>query len=70
MVTVLCLEDDKLHCMSVPLILLPPPPLRALHLALKHKTHIDTVLAFREKYLTDIGCQETYEKFLECRGKV
>ena len=28
---------------------------RALELAIKHKTHVDTVLAFRQKYLQEFG---------------
>ena len=43
---------------------------RALQLALKHKTHVDTVLAFREKYLSEVGSKETLAKFVECQGKV
>ena len=43
---------------------------RALQLALKHKTHVDTVLAFRDKYLTELGCKETLATFVECQGKV
>ncbi|CAI7994445.1 Intraflagellar transport protein 80 homolog [Geodia barretti] len=43
---------------------------RALQLALKHKTHVDTVLAFREKHLTELGSKETLAKFIECQGKV
>jgi intraflagellar transport protein 80 len=43
---------------------------RALQLALKHKTHVDTVLAFREKHLTELGSKETLAKVIECQGKV
>lgn len=43
---------------------------RALQLALKHKTHVDTVLAFREKYLSELNTKETLTKFIECQGKV
>jgi hypothetical protein len=42
----------------------------SLQLALKHKTHVDTVLAFREKHLTELGSKETLAKFIECQGKV
>ena len=43
---------------------------RALQLALKHKTHVDTVLAFREKYLSEVCHQETIKSFVECKGQV
>ena len=39
-------------------------------MAIKHKTHIDTVLAFREQYLQDVGCQETLQQFMQYAGKV
>jgi intraflagellar transport protein 80 len=39
-------------------------------LAIKHKTHIDTVLAYREQYLQDVGCQETLQQFMQYAGKV
>ncbi|XP_043926400.1 intraflagellar transport protein 80 homolog isoform X2 [Protopterus annectens] len=38
---------------------------RALDLAVKHKTHVDTVFAFRQKYLNDFGRKETNKKFLQ-----
>lgn len=38
---------------------------RALDLALKYKTHVDTVLAFRNKYLSEWGKPETNQKFLK-----
>ncbi|KAL5476125.1 hypothetical protein EMCRGX_G026033 [Ephydatia muelleri] len=38
---------------------------RALELAVKYKTHIDTVMAFRQKYLAGIGCQESLKKFVQ-----
>jgi hypothetical protein len=31
---------------------------------------VDTVLAFREKHLTELGSKETLAKFIECQGKV
>lgn len=43
---------------------------RALALAVKYKTHVDTVLAFREKYLQDIGCKETLTHFQQLTGQV
>lgn len=39
--------------------------LRALELAVKHKTHVDTVLAYRQKYLNDFNKKETNERFLQ-----
>ena len=38
---------------------------RALNLALTYKTHVDTVLAYRMKYLEKVGLQEVNSKFLE-----
>ncbi|XP_030071802.1 intraflagellar transport protein 80 homolog [Microcaecilia unicolor] len=38
---------------------------RALELAVKHKTHVDTVLAFRQKYLEDFSKKETNQRFLQ-----
>eukprot|EP01013_Petalomonas_cantuscygni_P036802 TRINITY_DN674_c1_g1_i1.p2 TRINITY_DN674_c1_g1~~TRINITY_DN674_c1_g1_i1.p2 ORF type:complete len:830 (+),score=183.64 TRINITY_DN674_c1_g1_i1:144-2633(+) len=38
---------------------------QALKLALQHKTHVDTVLAFRQKALAKMGKQETHEAFLD-----
>ncbi|XP_026138840.1 intraflagellar transport protein 80 homolog isoform X2 [Carassius auratus] len=38
---------------------------RALELAVKHKTHVDTVLAHRQKFLQDFGKQETNKRFLQ-----
>ena len=38
---------------------------RALNLALTYKTHIDTVLAYRKRYLENVGLEETNSKFLE-----
>lgn len=37
--------------------------LRALDLALKHKTHIDTVLYLREQYLETLGKSENNNKY-------
>ncbi|XP_062521440.1 intraflagellar transport protein 80 homolog [Corticium candelabrum] len=39
---------------------------RALKIAIKHKTHVDTVIAFRQKYLQDLGKDETDKLFLKC----
>uniref|UniRef100_A0A8B9ZBE2 Intraflagellar transport protein 80 homolog n=1 Tax=Anas platyrhynchos TaxID=8839 RepID=A0A8B9ZBE2_ANAPL len=38
---------------------------RALELAVKHKTHVDTVLAYRQKFLEDFGKKETNKRFLQ-----
>eukprot|EP00994_Dinema_validum_P002678 NODE_159_length_2317_cov_91.151675_g113_i0.p1 GENE.NODE_159_length_2317_cov_91.151675_g113_i0~~NODE_159_length_2317_cov_91.151675_g113_i0.p1 ORF type:complete len:752 (-),score=174.38 NODE_159_length_2317_cov_91.151675_g113_i0:3-2258(-) len=38
---------------------------RALHLAVQHKTHIDTVLYFRQKYLNNFHKEEQSENFLK-----
>ena len=38
---------------------------RALELAVKHKTHVDTVLAFRARYLEKCKRPETSKKFLQ-----
>ena len=38
---------------------------RALSLAQQYKTHIDTVLAYREKYLKGVGLEETNSRFNE-----
>ena len=38
---------------------------RALDLAVKYKTHIDTVLGYRQKYLSDFQREETNSKFLQ-----
>lgn len=38
---------------------------RALELAVKHKTHVDTVLAYRQKYLDNFGRIEKSKRFLQ-----
>ncbi|ORY48676.1 WD40 repeat-like protein [Rhizoclosmatium globosum] len=38
---------------------------RALELAVKHKTHVDTVLYFREKYLRQIGRKEFIKSYIQ-----
>ncbi|XP_069692429.1 intraflagellar transport protein 80 homolog isoform X2 [Periplaneta americana] len=43
---------------------------RALELATKHKTHVDTVLLFRKKYLDTFEKPETNEKFLQFKNEV
>lgn len=43
---------------------------RALELAVKYKTHVDTVLAFRQKYLKELGCKETVTKLQQYSDKI
>eukprot|EP00695_Tsukubamonas_globosa_P000104 TRINITY_DN1081_c0_g1_i2.p2 TRINITY_DN1081_c0_g1~~TRINITY_DN1081_c0_g1_i2.p2 ORF type:complete len:81 (+),score=4.80 TRINITY_DN1081_c0_g1_i2:70-312(+) len=38
---------------------------RALELALNYKTHVDTVLAYRDKFLRRFNRQETNKRFLQ-----
>lgn len=38
---------------------------RALDLAVKHKTHVDTVLMYRQKYLLSFDKVEKNNKFLQ-----
>lgn len=38
---------------------------RALELAVKHKTHVDTVLAYRKKYLENFDKEETNKRYLQ-----
>lgn len=43
---------------------------RALDLAIKHKTHIDTVLYLRQKYLDGLGKAENNNKFNTLKDSV
>lgn len=43
---------------------------RALDLAIKNKTHVDTVLAFRQKYLEDCRKEEDNDRFKEYMNEV
>lgn len=43
---------------------------RAYNLAYQHKVHIDTVLAYRNKYLESSGLEETNSKFIELASQV
>lgn len=43
---------------------------RALEIATHHKTHVDTVLAYRQKYLQAQGKKETSPKYLALTDKV
>ena len=38
---------------------------RALELAVKHKTHVDTVLAYRQRYLHNFDKKETNKRFIQ-----
>ena len=38
---------------------------RALELAVNHKTHVDTVVAYRKRYLEQFGLEETSKRFLQ-----
>ncbi len=38
-----------------------------MELAVKHKTHVDTVLGFRARYLQSLGRTETESKFLQMK---
>ena len=43
---------------------------RALDLALKYKTHVDTVLGYRQRHLDEFGKIEKNAKFLQYSGEV
>lgn len=43
---------------------------QALEIAVKNKTHVDTVLAYRKRYLETQGKEETNTKFAQLEGKV
>lgn len=43
---------------------------RALDIATKYKTHIDTVLGYRERFLSKLNRAETNAKFIRYEGKV
>lgn len=43
---------------------------RALEIALNNKVHVNTVLAYRKRYLESIGKEEWIPKFKENEGKV
>lgn len=47
------------------LIIFVISPYRALELAVKYKTHVDTVLAYRQKFLETFGKQETNKRYLQ-----
>ena len=43
---------------------------RALELAVQHKTHVDTVLGYRQVYLKTSGKEETDKRFLQFASEV
>ena len=43
---------------------------RALELAVKHKTHVDTVLGYRQKYMDQYGKKESNKRFLQYKEGV
>lgn len=43
---------------------------RALSLAIEHRTHIDTVLAYRKRFLDTMAQTETLEKFISCTREI
>jgi intraflagellar transport protein 80 len=43
---------------------------RALDLAVKYKSHLDTVLAYRQKYLQEFSKTETNPRFLQLAEQV
>lgn len=43
---------------------------RALELALNYKVHLNTVVAYRRRYLESVGKEEWIPKFKEVDGKV
>ena len=38
---------------------------RALQIAVQNKTHVDTVIAYRQRYLAQLGLQEDNERFVQ-----
>ena len=43
---------------------------RALELATNYKVHLDTVVAYRKRYLERIGKEETNKKFLKVNSEI
>ena len=43
---------------------------RALNLAEQYKSHVDTVLGYRQKYLEQFGKKETHNKFLQYQDTI
>ena len=64
------------HDMSIPPSPHPSPQMRlfrwsrALELAVQHKTHVDTVLGYRQAYLKTSGKGETDKRFLQFASEV
>ena len=50
-------NSSRIHC-------------RALKLAIQYKTHVDTVVAYRQKYLTEFGKKESNKTFIQCAAQV
>ncbi|KAI0222256.1 hypothetical protein LSAT2_026501 [Lamellibrachia satsuma] len=42
----------------------------ALELAKKHRTHVDTVMAYRKKYLDKFDKSETNHQFLQLKDEI
>jgi len=58
---VIVVVPEHLHSLTSPFLFYS----RALELAVKHKTHVDTVLAYRQKFLAVFGKKETNKRFLQ-----
>lgn len=43
---------------------------RALDLAVKHNTHLDTVVGYRQQYLEQVNKQESNDRFKQYAGEV
>ena len=43
---------------------------RALDLAIQKKTHVDTVIAYRKRFLEQYGKQETNERFTQLNNEI
>lgn len=43
---------------------------RALEIAVNNKTHVDTVIAYRKRFLEQYGKDETNERFKQYSGNI
>jgi intraflagellar transport protein 80 len=43
---------------------------RALDIAIQHQTHVDTVIAYRQRFLDQYGKEETNEKFKQYKQEI
>ena len=43
---------------------------RALDIAMKHRSHVDTVIGYRQRYLEQFGKTESEQKFIQCSSQV